>query len=445
MAEVAELAPRRRGLTLTQLAWLVPVTAILVALRRPTQDNSYLWHIEAGIRQIMGGSVLTSDPFTFTAQGEPWRTQSWLVELVYGWFEPIKPLVSAPVVVGVAAVVLLAAVGLRAAPGRGIMGPLGAVWVMWLSLGYFTARPVFPSLALLAVVVLVADRRALRWTLPLLFWIWASVHGGFFIGLGYLVLQGLRHRDWRYLADVAFSVLAASLTAHGWGAWETLLGFAGSTSNLDIIAEWLSPDLFSLAHFPFLLAVAALVWLATVGRVEKETLWVLLPFLLFAFTANRAVPMAAIVLAPFIFVAGERSVGHSAFSVPLSAIVVVFVLALPTLLPIEQDLFESRFPVQAAQHLDGERSFHDDSAGGYLIYTGAPNVFIDDRAELFGDLYTEFADARAARPGWEKLFERFALKRALLRTADPIGSVLDTRGWVEVYSDENFRVLRDPD
>ncbi|MGA7270083.1 MAG: hypothetical protein WB239_03320, partial [Acidimicrobiia bacterium] len=98
-------------LNLIRLAWLAPVTAILIALRRPTQDNSYLWHIQAGLRQIDLGSVLTRDPFSFTAAGRPWRTQSWLIELVYGWFERIRPLASADVVVGAAALILLGAVG----------------------------------------------------------------------------------------------------------------------------------------------------------------------------------------------------------------------------------------------------------------------------------------------------------------------------------------------
>lgn len=444
MAEAAAPSRSGRGLTLTQLAWLIPLTAVLVALRRPTQDNSYLWHIEAGIRQIDLGSVLTADPFTFTAGGQPWRTQSWLVELLYGWMEGIRPLLSAPVVVGTSAIILMLAVGMRVAKGRGILGPAATVWVMWLVLGYFTARPVFPSLAFFGVLVLVADTKRLRWTLPLLFWIWASIHGGFFMGLGYLVLRVVRERDKSQLLDVGFGVLASSLTAHGWGAWETLFTFASSSDNLDLIAEWLPPDFLSIAHIPFLLALVAVIWLGAAGKLGTRDLWILLPFVVFAFTANRSVPLAAIAIAPIVFPTGTWKFGRTPFSLPLSTAVLALIVALPLVLPIEEGLFEQRFPVAATEAMREVRTFHDDNSGGYLIYRRFPFVLVDDRAELFGALYGEVGQARAARPGWQSVLEEHDLKQALLRVDEPLRTVLELSGWESKFEDDDFIVLSSP-
>ena len=67
-----------------RLAHIAPLlVGVLIAVRasEAIRDNSFLWHIRAGSLQIESGSVLTEDPFSFTAAGEPWRTQAWLIEL----------------------------------------------------------------------------------------------------------------------------------------------------------------------------------------------------------------------------------------------------------------------------------------------------------------------------------------------------------------------------
>lgn len=433
---------RRAGLNLTRLAWLLPIAIVGVSIRKPTQDNSYLWHIEAGLRQIDLGSVLTSDPFTFTAFGLPWRTQSWLLELAYGWFEGFGALASADLVVGMSALVLVAAIGLRVFPGRRLLAPIGVLWVMWLSLGHFTARPVFPSLAMFAVVALVADHRRLRWTLPLLFWVWASVHGGFIVGVGYLVLQALRHRDRRFAEDALAACVAATFTAHGVGVWEILKSFAGSSANLKLIVEWQAPDLISLPLFPFLLGLIALLALAVWGKLNKLDLWMVIPFVAFAFTANRAIPLAAIALVGFVFPRNDLDTGTREFARPIGLLAAVFILVLPMMLPIDDSAFEDTFPVAASRYLEPDRTFHSDGAGGYLIYAGFDDIFIDDRAELFGRLYERFVNAAGGGAEWADLFDEYDLKQALVASDSPLVVVLASQGWTTKFQDENFTVMR---
>ena len=68
--------------------WLLaPFVALVAPLSRPISDNSFLWHVRAGTVQLDLGEVLRADPFSYTSGGEPWRTQSWLAELGYGWLE----------------------------------------------------------------------------------------------------------------------------------------------------------------------------------------------------------------------------------------------------------------------------------------------------------------------------------------------------------------------
>ena len=49
--------------------------------------------LRAGELQLEIGRVLTTDPFSFTAGGEAWRTQSWLAELGYAWLEDVTGVV----------------------------------------------------------------------------------------------------------------------------------------------------------------------------------------------------------------------------------------------------------------------------------------------------------------------------------------------------------------
>ncbi len=87
------------------------------------------------------------------------------------------------------------------------------------------------------------------------------------------------------------------------------------------------------------------------------------------------------------------------------------------------------FPVEAAKHLEDVPTFHTDGTGGYLIYAGFDEVFVDDRAELFGPLYRRFVEAMSAHQGWEDLFEQYDIRQALLPNNNSLLSVLIAEGW----------------
>jgi hypothetical protein len=396
--------------------------------------------------------VLTEDPFSFTAAGEPWRTQSWLADIAYGWLHGLFGLSSVAWIVAGAGLLLVTTTGIRTYRyvGRSLPAAVIAILVMWLVVGYFTPRPVLISLALYGVVLVAAADRRLHWSLPLIFWIWAAVHGGFVVGIGFLVLEALRTKD-RRLAEVAgVSTLAASITAHGWGTWEVLGDFVGNRKALDLIVEWGTPDFVSLEHFPFAFVFVMLLIAAMRGRLVARDLWTIVPFLIFAFTANRAVPLAGMTLVPWFAAAlpqgdGLRAISGSSRG-PINVVLAVLILGLPLAIPQESGLDEKTFPVAAARMLAPGPAFHDDGAGGYLIYAYWPDreVYVDDRAELYGEHFVEFVEARAGKPVWRDVFARYAIKQALLKLEDPLAEVLQALGWSEHYRDKQFLVLVEP-
>ncbi|CAN5849957.1 hypothetical protein BH23ACT5_BH23ACT5_22190 [soil metagenome] len=440
-----------RHLTVGRVILMLPLVAIITQARQMVRDNSFLWHIRAGELQIADNSVLTADPFSFIALGEPWRTQSWLADLLYGFFEGLSPLTVGSWVTAFSALLLVGCVGIRAyraLPSTLVAGVV-SLWVMWLSLGWFSPRPVVISLGMFSLLLLVGDYPRLRWTIPLLMWIWASIHGGFVVGLGYLALDGLRRRDRTRIADVAVSAAFASVTAHGWGVWEVLLAFVRSNEALDSIIEWATPDLFSIALIPFLGVLVALIVAARAGRMSSGDLWVVVPFLLFAFTAGRSVPLAALALVPWMTLSLERLTRFApsrSEGSPITALVAAVVLLVPFLVPLDGGLDPARFPLEAAEHLTAERVFHDDAIGGYLIYSQFPDrlVYIDDRAELFEERYVAFGKARGGLPVWQEVFDEHGFEEVLLRKEAPLIQVLTAGGWLERFSDETFIVLEQP-
>lgn len=448
-------AGRRAGrswFSIWHVALLLPWVILGIAARSPIRDNSFLWHVRAGTVQLDRGAVITTDPFSFTALGRPWRTQSWLAELGYGWLERRVGLSFVPWMIFLVGGIFFA--GLMVIAFGKVRHPLGVAAFMVLSgvltAGYLNPRPVLLSFALFALVVIADEHRRLRWTLPILLWVWACVHGSFVIGGGYLILSALRRRDREAWKVIVPAGVAALLTAHGLGILEILLDFLGGRGALAHIVEWGRPDFLSLPLFPFLLGLLGVIVAAMRGRLRPGEFWVLLPFVVFGFSANRAVLPAWIglstvfVLAFDLFHPKQRNLAPAQTRVNLVAAGLVAVI--PFLVPLKGGLDPKAFPIQAATHLTEARVFHDDGAGGYLIYAQWPKrlVYIDDRAELYHTELPEFIEARGGLPVWREVFDRYGLREALLRTKDPLLETLRLAGWHETYRDETFVIMHAP-
>ncbi len=428
------------------VAVLFPVGA--TAFHPPINDNSFLWHIRAGDAQIGQGAVLTEDPFSFTALGRPWRTQSWLVELGYSWLDERIGLYQAPVIVATCWLVFVVALlAIIRRPLRSVaQTALLATMTVFVVIGFFNPRPVVFSFVLLCLLVLSDRDPRLRWAAPLIMWVWAAVHGSFVVGGAYLVIQTIRYRDKTRLPMVVAGGAGTLATAHGLAILLILKDFAGGGEALDLMSEWGTPDLLSLPFFPVLLFIGLTLYAATRGAIQSRDLWLVLPMLVLLFEANRTVPAAWLLLLPVtakgvaVAVPWSGRGQVSRWLVPTVGIAlfvaVVFFAPPPRLDP-------ERFPLAAADVLTGERVFASDGAGGYLIYTKWPQrlVYVDDRAELLGDELPEMVKVRAGDPIWAEVFEERGFDEALVSVDDPLADLLRMSGWSESFRDEDWIVL----
>lgn len=436
---------RLRLPTTAQVGLALPWIVAVVAARLPLRDNSFLWHIAAGRAQIDQSTVLVADPFSFTFSGQSWRTQSWLADLGYAALDP-SGLDWVPVFLLICTTVLLGATGLIVYRSSRSIVATAAVQVAtaWVLAGFLNPRPVIFSFVLFALVILAEADERLRWVLPLLIWLWAGLHGSFIVGIGYLILQGLRRRRASHGVDAIVCAVAATLTAHGWGVWEVLADFASNQGALDFIVEWATPDFVSPGLLPFLGGVLILIVGGTRGKLSTRDHWVIAPALYFSATAARAVPIAWLMLLPFIGASltdwAVEVRRRNVVNLALALIVIVF----PFWLAVQGGLDEKRFPLAASEQLGPGRTFHDDVVGGYLIYKEWPDlqVFADDRAELYGaDFFREMVEVRQSRRDFAPVFARYQIVQALLRVDDSVVADLQKAGWRSSFKDENFIVL----
>lgn len=446
--------PHRLGrLRARHLFFLVPLVPLAVFAAQPIRDNSFLWHIRAGAVQLDAMRVLVEDIFSLSAAGEPWRTQSWLVEIGYAQLErwwPSLEWVAWMVFALAATTVALVALTIY---GRTKSVLATVPWLLvfaWL-LGPFTVpRPVLFSFVLLAAVVLALSLGKATWFLVVpIIWIWAAVHGYWVLGLALIFLQAIRIRSAKLAGVGAIAAAAATLTAHGLGVWTVLLQFAGSGEALGVIREWQPPDFGSIYQGPYLLLIAGVLVAAARGRIEPRALVVIAPFLLYGLTARRAVVPAAIVIISVAALAwtprtrGEDRASGRLLSWVAAGLVVVLIL---TPLVRWQPEFKSSIlgAEEAYAALTAEPFFHDTAAGGYVIYRFWPerSAAIDDRAELHGDRLVAFIEAKNGT--FEDLFVEYGFTQALVGVDWPLANVLANAGWTEVYRDGSHVVLTAP-
>ncbi len=254
------------------------------ALVSPAQNDTF-WHLRAGADIWRTGQVPTTDSYSYTAAGRPWPDHEWLWQAFSsGWYRLGGfPLLT----VAVAALILVAALWVyRLAVGAPATRALAVAVGMTLTSPVWALRPQIATL--LAIVLLGAWlARGRFWPIPLLFWVWANVHGG--VALGGLVLLAvtaaatLRWARTRAAPDRRRALaLAIVLPLAGLATCATPLGFHvfrfvwDSTARLYAlrISEWRPtwPDNTAGAIF-WLAALGFLILLVRRRRALAEAPW----------------------------------------------------------------------------------------------------------------------------------------------------------------------------
>lgn len=278
-----------------------------------TRTDADLWgHIRFGLDIWKSRELTSIDPYSFN-QDRPWINHEWLSELVMSLAYALGGAAGIPLLKGVLAFVTFWMIW-SALRGAAMPARIAAMVVVAAGTIHMTSslRPQLWTFLLLASLLRIlprADRRY-RGLLPVLFALWANVHGGWVVGLGVLgvwaaVEVWLDRSTWRHwVLLVAACVAATLITPYGWRLW----AFIAETVRLTrSISEW--QPLWTMGApnwLPWGVAVVAIGW-AAVARPSSVRLSSFVVLAMLAYSSWRVmritslfIAATAILLAPFI-------------------------------------------------------------------------------------------------------------------------------------------------
>lgn len=381
----------------------------LVFGSRPIGDNSAFTHIRTGIDMLAGHGIPRTDPYSFTAQGEPWVVQSWFMSFVYGaahrvgGFEAI--VVFNALLSGALAFVILRLV--RAGSALRTAGAGAAA--VFAGIIYWSPRPLLTGLLAMALFLLVVCHRLSPWWLLPVMWVWGNSHGTYPLAFVWLALHAggavadRRSVDAvmplaRYGVGAVGGVLLAAVNPLGPKLLLFPLQVTEQPEIFRAIVEWRSPDFGRPGGLVTLIAIGGCLGILLRHRTPWAHVLPAIAFLVAGLFAQRNLPVAAVVFAAAIgatlkaHAASEEQRPAPAFHWAVAGAFVVLASVAVVVALGRDPLRLVRYPVAAIAALeergviDGDqRLVHEDKVGAYLILKRGrdASIFVDDRAGLY--------------------------------------------------------------
>jgi hypothetical protein len=408
-----------------------------------TWGSDLWWHLAAGRWMWTTRSLPHVDPFSFTRLGKPWLHHEWLSDIVfYLWSSTFGMRSLVFWKWGVIAVAfLLVQFTLQRLTRNPLASFAVAAWGAAVAAPFLDLRPQLFSILGTAVLFTLAlvPRTLIVW-LPILFLIWANLHGGFFFGLmalGLILLvrelvpdEDRPESRRRRIAIFGLCLAAASANVNGLAAFVYPLRYAFDTkSPFRQIGEWHSPFEAGGTHSPlypwtiglFFLCVAGL-WVTGAWHSHRRLFFTGLALgsltLAMSLRSRRFVPFfgiaACLMLAPALD-AIVKTPRRRFLAVGLPFLGILAGIARLSRFPLGPHAFhtltsEESFPVDTADFLQTNtlsgNVFTLYNWGGYVEMRsgGRLRVYIDGRADTVFDegTYRRYLSIAAREPGWER-------------------------------------------
>jgi hypothetical protein len=460
--------------------WLAVALPVLGAVIAPMSTVDLAYNVRAGQLMVETRRLLDTDPFTFSAAGQPWLDQQWaaqiLLALGYGAVGWAGLAVVRAVLVGVTFwLVQRSCRALGADRRTAAWLALAAFAVSLVSLGL---RPQLLGMVLFAAVawLLVERDRSRRriWLIPVLVAIWANVHGSFVFGpalVGVAWLQDVvtrRPGARRTGVLLIASLMASCLTPFGPSVWGYVLGLSTNPSVRGLITEWqaTSPLTFPGALLyvsGIALAVVAGRWLRGAGRPQAGVIvglaWAAALFVLAA-TTQRAVAWwalgAPLVVVSLLPARDEREMQATAANgLIAAALAVLIAILLPIWRPGDPITGPAGLLTDAPAGLTSTlavaagpdaRLFNAQRWGSWIEFA-VPNarVFVDSRVEaLPAAVWADEAAISSGSMRWAEILNRWHVSAVVASNSDQarlLPLIRADPGWSEVFSDDDGAIF----
>jgi hypothetical protein len=437
----------------------------------PIFDPDVWWHLRTGQFIVHHHRLPGTDPWSLVAHGHTWIAHEWLSQvLLYGIYDGLGLRgLSAYRAVGTLLLVGLLAVQAfrRTTPYRAL--GITALAVFGTSAGW-GERPQLLSFILLIPAGVLARRvveSRLPWQLVPLTWVWANLHGLWFLGVALVGATALGHLVDR--RSDAIPLVARTLALCGAAVGVATLTPNGPALVLEplhvgkyakYVSEWGAPSIHGLYGLAFFALLGVL--LVTYARRNASATWsTLLPVLLASYVGVsyiRTVAPAVVILVPYAAAAIGRPKRWTPVRAPaaLNGALLGLLLALAiagSLLVVRQTPeLPTHAPVAATAALEQlpapQRVIDEYDIGGWLLWN-APTAqpAVDGRTEIFSTHYLDnyFSAMRMSGTHWRSTVQSLHPTAALLHVDTPLVTGLrDILHWRVVYRDDTWLVLTPP-
>jgi hypothetical protein len=462
-----------RGLSLETVWVFMAIALPIIALLGPklsTIDLAY--QIRAGQIMLDSHRLLTKDVFTFTAAGTPWLNQQWGAQVIFaavfragGW--PLLISMRALLAGCIYSFVFLACRSCGLSPKKAAILTLGSLAV---SFGGLILRPQLLGLTLFALVLWLLVKRvehpSWTWAIPFVVFVWANVHGSFFLGP---LLLGLAYLEDRYerrpsrgAGIVALvSILAANLNPFGYRVWLYALGIPRNPVIANTIVEWRPPSVRSVLGFLFFLSAAAVyTLLARQGRrVPWPSLLTLVIFFFIGLFAVRGIfwwaLVAPVVVASQLDSSPASSPANRGLPALNWALVLIVVMIGAASLPWWRTArgdgrLLDHAPVALTEALRGvpgeERMFNPQIWGSWFeLALPERKAFVDPRIEVFNEsIWHDYDAVSAASTSWQSILDRWSIQVVVAswrQQRQLIGALHNAHGWRLIYEDRDGAIF----
>ena len=473
-------------ISIRNLFLIILFSSIFYLTLRPIIDPDFWWHLRTGQIMEQTKAILRTDPFSWTARGNPWITHEWLSELFINqiykvgsyqlltlsfslfitvslFFSYLRcPTESKPYIAGFS--LLLGALA---------SGPLWGV------------RPQMITLLFTSIFLYLLDRYRKNGQLgtlipiPLIMLFWVNLHAGYILGIAVEITYIL---GWMIELAVLKFWKKGSIDKTTKDKFLILVGLLGASllvmpinpAGLRIftypfqtlfdpamqkyIQEWLSPDFHQLMWQPFALLMLALIGAGMIGkhRISITKIILTLGFGFAALRSVRHVPLFAIVAIPVLAEQFSSVIKiYPSAQAPscllrwintiiISAITLVMILTLTKLPGNQQEAEAINYPQGAIEWILKNKPqgklFNSYNWGGYLIWRLYPDypVYIDGRADLYGGKFlSNYFDIYSAKSGWEKELDQENIQIVLVESDSKLADAMQqSSAWNITYEDK---------
>lgn len=364
-------------------------------------DPDFGWHIQAG-NFILHHGIPYLDPFSYSMPSYPFVDHEWLTNVL--WMLLFTNFGFIPLLV-LSLTLTLVSLLLQTIH-------VGKKWVvlpLFLAAGTFAdfvgVRTQVLTWFFLSLLLFILNLRNKKWYffLPLLFLIWANMHGGFGIGLGVLLIiligRSLEEKkEMRTNLLIGFLCLIATLiNPFGLRLWGEFLMQLSDTNLRWSINEWHPAFYFTNLAFWSYFAISVVLVIRYWRKYTKTVLFLYFFMLIEGLSSMRNIPIWILVsfvptVKAITFLVKDAATyahGEKRFQIAYNVFFVITICAfLPQLGTYFYDVYTAqlteRFPVQAVgylrSHLPKQQIFSSYDWGGYLLWQlPEKKVFIDGR------------------------------------------------------------------